>query len=111
VIFFKLGSLIYLNRLSSDHLLEKIPDQIYKTGCSLFLKQPLKIYNDRDEKSNFVILEPTTTIMITGTDNEKWCSVKTLDGIKGWFFVEKYYFINGTGVEAYNIFDGLSYAD
>jgi actin-related protein len=98
-------------RLSSDHLLEKIPDQIYKTGCSLFLKQPLKVYNDRDEKSNFVILEPTTTIMITGTDNEKWCSVKTLDGIKGWFFVEKYYFINGTGVEAYNIFDGLSYAD
>jgi len=98
-------------RLSSDHILEKIPDQIYKTDCSLFLKQQLNIYNDRDEKSNFLVLEPTTIITITGTDNERWCSVKTLDGIKGWFFVEKYYFINGTGIEAYNIFDGLSYTD
>lgn len=97
--------------LNKNHILIKIPDQIYKTDHSLFLKQSLKIYFDRDENSDFTIIEPTTIITIIGTDNKKWCFVETENGIKGWFFVDNYYFINGTGVEAFKIFYGLSYAD
>ncbi len=98
-------------RLTSDHTLEKITDQIYKTNCCLFLKQSLKIFTKMDEQSDFITLEPTTIVTITGTDNNRWCFVKTFDGIEGWFFVQDYFYINGTGIEAYNIFDGLSYAD
>lgn len=98
-------------QLSSEHMLMKIPNQIYKTDYSLFLKQSLKLYNDRDENCDFVIIESTTIINIIGTDNKKWCFVETENGIKGWFYVDNYYFINGTGVEAFKIFYGLSYAD
>ncbi len=97
--------------LDENHILTKIPDQIYKTDHSLFLKQSLKIYYNRDESSDFTIIEPTTIITIIGTDNNKWCFVETENGIKGWFFVDNYYFINGTSVEAFKIFYGLSYAD
>lgn len=97
--------------LDENHILTKYPDQIYRTDYSLFLKQSLKIYFDQDENSDFTIIEPTTIINIIGTDNKKWCLVETENGIKGWFFVDNYYFINGTGVEAFKIFYGLSYAD
>jgi hypothetical protein len=97
--------------LDENHILTKIPDQIYKTNNCLFLKQSLKIYFSRDENSDFTIIEPTTTITIIGTDNKKWCFVETENGIKGWFFVDNYYFINGTGVKSFDIFYGLNYAD
>jgi len=97
--------------LNENHKLIKIPNQIYKTDSPVFLKQELKIFEKRDEKSNYIILKPFTYANIIGTDDKKWCLIKTIDGRKGWFYVENYFYVNGTGILDYNIFHGLGFAD
>ncbi len=95
--------------LDEDHHLKTIEDNIYSAHHSLFLKQALTVYRDRDTESPTTILKPLQVVEIIATDDKRWCKIRTAN-VAGWFYVDKRG-INGSGIAAYNMFYGLSYAD
>lgn len=56
-------------------------------------------------------LQAGDRVTITGCDDVAWCQVKTTTGRMGWFSVENFNQIRGTGESAEAYFEGLSNAD
>jgi hypothetical protein len=52
-------------------------------------------------------LKAGESAVITGSDNKEWFSVKSSSGETGWFAVDDYHMIRGTGLPAEDYFDGL----
>jgi SH3-like domain-containing protein len=71
----------------------------------------LKLYKNRGDSAPSVLINKSQTVKIIGTDNNEWCLIKTANDTKGWIAVDKYNIIRNNGLEAWEVFDGLCYAD
>lgn len=49
------------------------------------LKDRLEIFPDPGRSRPGIVLESGTSLVITKTDDKKWCAVETEDGTEGWF--------------------------
>jgi len=98
-------------RLTKDHKLEPIDEDLYLMGTRVKVLKPLSLQKSRVNPEVANILTPGETVTILASDNKKWCLVRNDTGMEGWFQIERYSNIHGTGEEAATFFDGLSYAD
>ena len=96
-------------KLSSSHKLVHIPHKLYKMNTFVTLKIQLKLHKSPTDMSTALVLKPGEKVLITDTDNKKWCAIETSKGVKGWFAVGNFGDINGK--IGSDIFDGLCYAD
>ncbi len=97
--------------LDENHHLKTIENNVYSTNVTLYLKSPLTIFRDRDTESPSKIIKPLTVLEIIATDDVRWCKVRTEHNVTGWFYVDNYNYVNGTGMTASGFLYGLSYAD
>jgi hypothetical protein len=96
-------------RLDSNHHLRFIEQELYSMNTRVTMKDTLNLQRSPDDTETILTLYPGQKATIIGSDNKKWCLIETNDGLKGWFGVEKYSQIVGTGKEAIEIFEGLTY--
>mgnify|MGYP000996657210 CR=1 FL=1 len=103
-------------RLNLQHKLAEVPSAFYeKIGYRE--SRPLKL---KIESLPFVVspgssdvsffLGQGESVYFVGSDNQKWCLFQTPDGRNGWLEVYDYLFIGGTGLPAWDVFEGLNSA-
>lgn len=119
--FYQRASLLqtwfYLTEYSLDNSrrLCEIPptDGYYKTDYTVFMVNPLSVFEKRDTASKSFIIPDGQTVTISGTDNAEWIELTAKDGKKGWAHLISFMEIqNGdTAVDASKVFYGLCYAD
>lgn len=98
-------------KLSKDHELEHIDQDLYIMNCPVTMNDSLPLQKARDDSTIIVILLPGDEVTILSTDNKEWCLVRNSKGIEGWFAVDGYDMIRKTGKHASEVFGGLNYAD
>ncbi len=98
-------------RLTDERSLEFVKQDLYEMNWPVTLKEELPLRAARDDDAIVKVLLPGDKVTILASDNKRWCLVETADGTRGWFAVEEYHRIVGTGKWAYEVFDGLSFAD
>lgn len=100
-----------LYKLDSNHNIVEIEQEVFNTHYFVFIKKQLKLYTDRDNKSDFFMLNEGTVVDLAGTDNKEWCLIETKDGKRGWFAIDNYNEVRGTNLNAREFFIGLCFAD
>ena len=102
-------------RLNSQHKLVGTPiyEKIgYRNANTLKLRiesLPFVISPGSNEVS--FVLNLNESVRFVGSDNQRWCLFQTDDGRNGWLEVRDYLYIGGTGLAAWDVFDGLNMAD
>lgn len=97
--------------LTADHKIAERKDEIYRTDCSVFVKDSVQLFGERSLSRPTLVLSPGIVVTIIGTDNEKWCEVETPDGRKGWFALKHFSTLVHEDRPAEELFFGLSFAD
>jgi hypothetical protein len=98
-------------KLTSEHKLIEIPQDIYLTDYDVFVKSQIKLYTERNETGDYFDLLEGQIVKIVGTDDKEWCLIETSAGKKGWFALEHFNQIRNEGLDAGSVFAGLSNAD
>lgn len=98
-------------KLSEEHKINEIHQDIYSTNYDVFIKQPIKLLKKIDDKNDYFILNEGQKARIVGTDNKEWCLIETSTGKRGWFAIDNYWIIRDVNLEAPKVFSGLCYAD
>lgn len=98
-------------KLSEDHTLEHIDQDLYVMNCMVTMRESLPLQKARGDPEVIVVLAPGEVVKILATDNKEWCLVENSKGIKGWFAVDGYDKIRGINKHGHEVFYGLSYAD
>lgn len=104
-------------RLNSQHKLVGTPSAFYekigyRNASTLKLRiesLPFVISPGSNEVS--FVLNLNESVRFVGSDNQRWCLFQTDDGRNGWLEVHDYLYIGGTGLAAWDVFDGLNMAD
>ncbi len=111
------GSLLqtwFFNRsydLDSSHQIREVKKDTYPTHASVFVKQPVQIFSERNLSKPSFKLSEGTTATITATDDRQWCQVETEGGKQGWFALKDFNILTTEGIPASEAFFGLSNAD
>lgn len=97
--------------LDANHELHHVEQSLYPMGTVCVLKRPLPLV--ASPVNSFVVARacPGDTVTIVASDNRCWCVVETGSGIWGWFRVERLSKVLPLGLDAWEVFDGLSGAD
>lgn len=98
-------------RLSEEHQLVRIPQDLYGMNHIVGVKKELSLQKSRTDPKIAVTLRKGEEVMLVASDNKEWCLVENSEGKRGWFAIEGYHTIRGTGEEAGAFFNGLCYAD
>jgi hypothetical protein len=98
-------------RLDEHQTLKHIEKDFYemKHPLSLTLKTELSLKKSPSDTTTVGFLQPGDRLIVVGTDNESWCLIETESGLRGWFAIERFRWINGKEVR--DVFDGLRFAD
>ena len=96
-------------KLSATHKLSHITEKYRKMNTIVTVKKPLKLQKSPTDSSPLMTLKTGQKVLLTDTDNKKWCAVETAEGQKGWFSTTSLWEINS--VPATDYFDGLCMAD
>ncbi|MBP1917968.1 SH3 domain-containing protein [Youngiibacter multivorans] len=87
--------------------LVRIQKDIYPLEHSVTVIKDLTLRNSRTDNSDGITLKAGESCVITGSDNKEWFSIKNSSGETGWFAVDDYHMIRGTGLPAEDYFSGL----
>lgn len=98
-------------KLTSDHLIENIPQDLYEMNTPVTVLQSIPLQKSRTDSEQIAVLEVGESATILSSDNKEWCLVETSTGVQGWFAVENFNIIKGTNLSATDVFEGLSMAD
>ncbi|MEI6488944.1 MAG: SH3 domain-containing protein [Bacteroidota bacterium] len=98
-------------KLNSKHLLENIPKDLYPMNSFVTVKKEITLQKSRTDATKSITLKVGEKITIASSDNYRWCLVKNSKDELGWFEVANYDKIVELGIEAREVFEGLSYAD
>jgi hypothetical protein len=98
-------------QLSKEHKLAEVFQELYPTDYDVSLKIPLKLYKNRTDSVPSLLVSKSQVVKIIGTDDKEWCLIKTANGTKGWIGVDDYSTIRNNGLPAWEVFEGLCYAD
>lgn len=96
-------------RLTPDHLIffDKFREDLYELNYIVKVKESIVLQKNKTDIKNTIILKQGETVKILATDNKEWVLVENSEDIEGWFTVEDFYKIKGTGKIADEFFDGL----
>lgn len=102
-------------KIDKNDFLVKSDEDIYYPYSSNSLNQKLIrdifIYNKPDLSSDRKIVLAKSSITFVSTDNKHWVSIKTDDGLEGWFYIEDYnIIIEDESIDVKLIFDSLNFA-
>ncbi len=108
--------------LGTDHKLSHVEKDLYlidpsAIGAHLTMLQDLPLNTDTNEVIGGAIattLKKGEKITFIGCDDVRWCKTQSATGVAGWFAVEDFntiITIDGTRVQASEVFEGLSNAD
>jgi hypothetical protein len=97
-------------QVNPSHQLEFLERPLYEMGAAVKVLQVLPLYSAPDSTTVVGSLDPGQAATIVATDDRKWCLVETPEGLSGWFAVERGE-VQGTGSQAHEVFEGLSFAD
>lgn len=97
--------------LSEDHKIVQIEEALYTMDWKVILKDTLALLKSKEDSEIITILLPGEEATILLSDDKEWCFAENSKGVKGWFAVDGYDIIRGTGKHAREIFHGLSNAD
>lgn len=92
-------------KLDQSHKLVNVPQKLYAMNYEVTMLKELPLQKSPTDKSIAVTLEPGEKVTLMNTDNEKWMSIKNHKGIEGWISIDA---LPG---QAYEVFEGLSFAD
>ncbi|HIE12868.1 MAG TPA: hypothetical protein EYP63_05520 [Desulfotomaculum sp.] len=98
-------------KLSEDHLLERIPQEMYEMNHKVRVIKEFELQKSRTDPETAVVLQPGEEAVILASDDKEWCLVQNSKGVRGWFAYEKYDTIKGTKLRVRDVFEGLCYAD
>ncbi len=104
-------------RLNSQHKLAETPSAFYekigyRNASPLKLKiESLSFTVSPGSSDVSFVLNQGESVYFVGSDNQRWCLFQTPDGRNGWLEVYEYMYIGGTGLAAWDVFDGLNFAD
>jgi hypothetical protein len=98
-------------KLSSQHKVTEVLQDLYTTNSDVSLKMQLKLYKNKGDASPSIVVNKGEKIKIIGTDDKAWCLLKTANGTQGWIAVYNNSTIRNNGLEASDVFEGLCYAD
>lgn len=98
-------------KLSADHQLVNIPQELYKMDTPVTVRKKLSLQQSPTDSDTALVLNPGEIVIITACDNKEWCLVEKPTGEKGWFAIDNYSTVRGTGLNASDYFEGLCYAD
>lgn len=87
--------------------LVRVVRDLYPLEHNVTVLKDLTLRKSRTDSSDGVTLKAGESAVITGSDNREWFSVKSSSGETGWFAVDDYHMIRGTGLPAEDYFDGL----
>ena len=101
--------------LSSDNTIELKGQSIYypiqyTPEVPIALNVPLPIYENIDDSSSFLTMEPQE-VKLTATDNLGWCKIEGAAGTEGWFKIDHYNMITDLGIDGNTVFSNLCMAD
>lgn len=85
-------------KLSKNHLLEKIPQDLHSIGLRMRVLRELPLQTSRTNPKTKIVLQPGEIATILASDNKAWYLVENSRGIKGWLAVERFYIVKGTGL-------------
>lgn len=95
-------------KLSTSHKLLHIPEQYRKMNTIVTVKKQLKLQKSPADSSHALTLQIGEKVILTDTDNIKWCAVETANGQKGWFSTED---LSEASSYSGDYFEGLCMAD
>lgn len=98
-------------KLTGGHILAQIPQDLYEMNYKVKVKKSIPLWKSRTDDEVIAELTPGEEVTILSSDNKEWCLVQKENGIKGWFAIEEFSKIKGTGYHASDVFEGLCYAD
>jgi hypothetical protein len=90
-----------------DGKLIRVQKDIYPLEHSVTVIKDLTLRKSRADNSDGITLKAGESCVITGSDNKEWFSIKNSSGETGWFAVDDYHMIRGTGLPAEDYFSGL----
>ena len=77
-------------KLSQDHRLEFIPDDVFKVDWPVFTLRPLTLYTERTEDSPTIEMDMGIIARLTALDDIEWVQVTLPGGEEGWFKLENF---------------------
>ena len=95
-------------KLSSAHKLLHIPAKYRKMNTIVTVKKQLELQKSPADSTAVLTLQVGEKVVLTDTDNVKWCAVETVNGQKGWFSTADLFETNSFPED---YFEGLCMAD
>lgn len=97
-------------RLSPEHKLENVPQDTYAMNILVNVVKEMKLQRSKTDTTTSLDLKPGEIINMAECDNLSWCLIRTADGREGWFQVDGFDEVMGTGLHVSDYFSGLCYA-
>lgn len=94
-------------RFGEDGKLERIEMDVYPLGMEVTMRSDLVLRKSREDLSDGLILRKGEVVTLQDSDNKEWVSVVNSKGEVGWFAVDDYSTVRGTGKTADQFFEGL----
>ena len=97
--------------LSKEHKLVHVPKKLYTRDTPVTLLSDFSLQLSSANTSKILKLKKGEAVKIVGCDDIKWCVIERSNGERGWFAVDSAGKLNGTDLNAQDVFSGLSSAD
>lgn len=94
-------------QIESDTRLIRVEKDLYPMNAEVRMLQDLTLKKSREDPSDGITLHQGDTVTLKDCDNKEWISVMNSAGEIGWFAVDNFNTVVGTGKSATEIFDGL----
>lgn len=98
-------------RMDPDFSIHEVPKDLYAMDAEVTVIREITLVKSPTDPQEAFTISPGESVTIKDTDDREWCSVVNSKGETGWFAVDEFDMIRGSGLRASEIFDGLSYAD
>jgi len=98
-------------KLDENHRLKHIPQDLYEMNAKVEVVREVSLQKSPEDPEEALTLKKGEMVTIVGSDNKEWCLVENSQGQKGWFALDGYNTVRGTGLSADEIFSGLCHAD
>ncbi|MCT4563900.1 MAG: SH3 domain-containing protein [Maledivibacter sp.] len=94
-------------QLSPRHMLVNQPKDLYEINHRAKVLKSIPILKSTTENEMIAALTVGEEVTLLSSDNKRWCQVEKENGVRGWFEVEGFDGIKGTGYKAKDVFEGL----
>jgi hypothetical protein len=98
-------------KLSEAHVLVNEPKELYEMNHKVKVLKSIPLLKSTTENEMIAALTVGEEVTLLYSDNKRWCQVEKENGLKGWFEIENFDKIKGTGYSAKDVFEGIDIDD